>query len=120
MDIDSYWIGGGRKGSNKKKNKGTKNKFDHPTNAPTSASQQVHKKQKRAHVTPGFVNLGYGLVDESSSLVFSTTKVQGQCQTLEKSYLRLTSAADPALVRSPQVLQQALTMVKRKWIDTQE
>lgn len=116
-DLDAYWTAGAakKKGTNKKQ-KGTKNKMESNNNNGTN----TNKKSKKSHTPIGFVNLGYGLVDESSSQVFSTTSVQGVCQILEKSYLRLTSAANPELVRPPKVLTLALTMVKRKWIETQE
>lgn len=65
------------------------------------------------------MNLGYGSIDQSSSLVFSVSKVSGTCTDLEKDYLRLTSQADPSRVRDPATLARALTMVKRRWIDTQ-
>lgn len=44
-------------------------------------------------------------------------KVIGTCQDLEKQYLRLTSAPDPAMVRPPNVLNRALEHVIRKYKD---
>lgn len=41
--------------------------------------------------------------------------VLGYCQDLEKEYLRLTSVADPARVRPPEVLQKALDYVLGKF-----
>ncbi|GAB5591521.1 hypothetical protein Unana1_06421 [Umbelopsis nana] len=41
--------------------------------------------------------------------------IVGTSNILEKPYLRLTSAADPALVRPVPVLQKALVMLKKKW-----
>ncbi|CAH9065434.1 unnamed protein product [Cuscuta europaea] len=38
--------------------------------------------------------------------------VRGTCQQIEKRYLRLTSAPDPATVRSEEVLEKALLMVQ--------
>lgn len=38
--------------------------------------------------------------------------VRGTCQEIEKRYLRLTSAPDPATVRPEEVLEKALTMVQ--------
>lgn len=38
--------------------------------------------------------------------------VKGTCQEIEKRYLRLTSAPDPATVRPEEVLEKALNMVK--------
>ncbi|CAK7199682.1 hypothetical protein SEUCBS139899_002365 [Sporothrix eucalyptigena] len=41
--------------------------------------------------------------------------VVGTSEKLEKSYLRLTSAPNPALVRPERVLRQALDLLKKKW-----
>ena len=41
--------------------------------------------------------------------------IVGTCQKLEKPYLRLTSAPDPATVRPLPVLRAALKMLKDKW-----
>lgn len=41
--------------------------------------------------------------------------IVGTCQKLEKPYLRLTSAPDPATVRPLPVLKLALKMLKDKW-----
>lgn len=41
--------------------------------------------------------------------------IVGTCQKLEKPYLRLTSAPDPATVRPLPVLKRALSMLKEKW-----
>ena len=111
-DLESYW----KKGSNKKKKK------QQQQNGAGAQSQQAQQqaKKKKSHTPAGFQNLGYGNIDESSSLVFSQARVQGRCLELEKDYLRLTSQADPERVRSPDTLAKALTMVKRKWIDTQD
>ena len=39
----------------------------------------------------------------------------GRSQVLERPYLRLTTAPDPSVVRPPEVLKQALELLKRKW-----
>lgn len=113
-DLDSYW----KKGASKKK----KNKQNGAGGGGAAAGgqQASKKKQHKAHTPAGFQNLGYGNIDESTSLVFSVQRVTGRCQDLEKDYLRLTSQADPDRVRPPAVLQRSLTMVKRKWIDANE
>ncbi|KAL1923626.1 uncharacterized protein VTP21DRAFT_8606 [Calcarisporiella thermophila] len=41
--------------------------------------------------------------------------IVGTCQTLEKQYLRLTSAPDPSTVRPLPVLKQTLELLKFKW-----
>jgi hypothetical protein len=45
------------------------------------------------------------------------TSAQGQNKNLEKDYLRLTSLPDIADVRPPEVLVQALELIKQKWRD---
>lgn len=42
-------------------------------------------------------------------------RVVGTCRELEKPFLRLTSAPDPASVRPPDVLEAALIALKKKW-----
>lgn len=41
--------------------------------------------------------------------------IVGTCESLEKKYLRLTSAPDPCTVRPLHVLQKTLALLKRKW-----
>lgn len=41
--------------------------------------------------------------------------IVGTCTTLEKNYLRLTSAPDPATVRPLPILRQTLELLKTKW-----
>jgi hypothetical protein len=45
----------------------------------------------------------------------STGPIIGTCETLEKRYLRLTSAPNPALVRPERILHQTLEFLKSKW-----
>ncbi|KAI7905121.1 SAC3/GANP/Nin1/mts3/eIF-3 p25 family-domain-containing protein [Cokeromyces recurvatus] len=45
--------------------------------------------------------------------------VVGTCRKLEKHYLRLTSAPDPATVRPLEVLEQTLELLKDKWKNEQ-
>lgn len=45
----------------------------------------------------------------------SATPIIGTCTDLEKSYLRLTSTADPSSVRPPYILKQSLVLVKKHW-----
>eukprot|EP00808_Paulinella_micropora_P010653 g33999.t1 len=46
----------------------------------------------------------------------STDAVVGTCTSLEKDYLRLTSAVDPSTVRPPSVLREALKRIQQKWV----
>ena len=56
-----------------------------------------------------------GFGDEDVELDWSSLHIQGTCQRLEKRYLRLTQAPDPADVRPEPVLQRSLQMVLDKW-----
>eukprot|EP01111_Echinosteliopsis_oligospora_P018823 TRINITY_DN8846_c0_g1_i1.p1 TRINITY_DN8846_c0_g1~~TRINITY_DN8846_c0_g1_i1.p1 ORF type:complete len:508 (+),score=131.02 TRINITY_DN8846_c0_g1_i1:105-1526(+) len=50
--------------------------------------------------------------EELSELDWDKLTVQGFCQDLEKPYLRLTSAPDPATVRPEPVLKKTVTMLR--------
>jgi len=110
-ELDQYWKRGG---SSKKKMR--KQQQQQQSQGQSNNSM----KRKKSSLPAGRVNLGYGVIDESSSLVLSQRRVTGECTELEKDYLRLTSQADPARVRTPTVLRAALDMVKRKWIQSQD
>ncbi|KAJ1960544.1 hypothetical protein GGI12_003739 [Dipsacomyces acuminosporus] len=43
--------------------------------------------------------------------------IVGTCTKLEKTYLRLTSAPDPAVVRPLPILRQTLELLKRRWVE---
>lgn len=46
----------------------------------------------------------------------ATEDVYGTSQALEKEYLRLTTLPTLEQVRPPEVLEQALSLVKQRWI----
>jgi hypothetical protein len=52
---------------------------------------------------------------DEGGLDFEAMTVQGTCRVVEKDYFRLTSAPDPARVRPPAVLEQALALMQQKW-----
>ncbi len=54
-------------------------------------------------------------VNEDGTIDLDSLRVVGTCETLEKSYLRLTSAPDPATVRPVRVLEQTLALLLRRW-----
>ncbi|KAJ2516966.1 hypothetical protein H4217_004251 [Coemansia sp. RSA 1939] len=43
--------------------------------------------------------------------------IVGTCTRLEKSYLRLTSAPDPSLVRPLPILHKTLDLLKKRWVE---
>lgn len=55
------------------------------------------------------------ILQHTPDIDFDSLSVVGTCQTLEKKYLRLTSAPDPAKVRPLKVLKRTLDMLKGKW-----
>jgi hypothetical protein len=70
--------------------------------------KQLEKRQKR-------FDGGYRSTYRSPSPPPNNGPVVGTCQTLEKRYLRLTSAPNPAMVRPESVLKQTLELLKKKW-----
>jgi len=74
--------------------------------------RQLEKRQKR-------FDGGYQSAYRSPSPPPSNGPVVGTSQQLEKRYLRLTSAPNPALVRPESVLRKTLELLKRKWREEQ-
>lgn len=56
-----------------------------------------------------------GLEVDPNVIDWDEDTVVGTCTTLEKPYLRLTSAPDPRTVRPLPVLEKTLTLLKQKW-----
>lgn len=57
---------------------------------------------------------------ENDIFRFDSLGIQGTCQSLEKKYLRLTSAPDPTSVRPERVLRKAIEMIRKKWTDKKD
>mgnify|MGYP001326063877 CR=1 FL=1 len=55
-----------------------------------------------------------------SGFLTSPSRIKGKCQDVDKGYLRLTEAADPALIRPLPVLKQALDKVKAKYLEEED
>ncbi|KAJ9136465.1 GANP domain-containing protein [Pleurostoma richardsiae] len=74
-------------------------------------SKSKSQKEKRLRRFDG----GYKSTYKSPSPEPPTGPVVGTCQTLEKKYLRLTSAPVPSAVRPEHILRQTLELLKKKW-----
>lgn len=76
---------------------------------PTEKELEDLKKQERAERFKS-------TVETPSTLVILPSKsIIGASQKLEKSYLRLTSAPDPAMVRPLHILTRSIELIKEKW-----
>lgn len=71
-----------------------------------SRSDTVPKKSKPVYTAPVF---------NSDVIDWDEYTIVGTSTQLEKNYLRLTSAPDPATVRPVRVLQKTLDLLKEKW-----
>lgn len=70
--------------------------------------KQLEKRQRR-------FDGGYKSTYRSPSPQAEAGPVVGTCEVLEKRYLRLTSAPNPAVVRPEPILRQTLELLKKKW-----
>ena len=58
--------------------------------------------------------IGYIQTDDTDTSWWGDA-IEGTCQDLEKQYLRLTSAPNPATIRPQHILEQSLKLVKERW-----
>ncbi|KAI9485882.1 MAG: SAC3/GANP/Nin1/mts3/eIF-3 p25 family-domain-containing protein [Benjaminiella poitrasii] len=123
MDLPSACSGG----SSRKKKKGKKNIF-HPQNNILQQKISSEEEIKRLRRLRRFEEDAAQFRAENVSTPLnamnldgnnSNKTVIGTCRKLEKHYLRLTSAPDPATVRPLNVLQQTLELLKDKWKNEQ-
>lgn len=75
---------------------------------PSKLQKQLEKRQRR-------FDGGYKSTYRSPSPPATAGPVVGTSQTLEKRYLRLTSAPIPSQVRPEPILRQTLELLKKKW-----
>ena len=82
--------------------------MDEPLPKSSKFQKQQEKRQRR------FEN-EYKSAYKSPSTEPTPGPVVGTCEVLEKRYLRLTSAPNPANVRPERILRQTLDLLKKKW-----
>lgn len=78
-----------------------------------------NKKQKSLKQLTLTIN-NSGCIDDSPDIDWSNFTIVGTSSDLEKPYLRLTTAPDPATVRPVEVLKKSLVMVKEHWVQKQD
>ena len=88
-----------------------------------SVSSEVIAKRRERFVEDSGQGFGFGFSlspSEEGIELDSATPIVGTCRSLEKKYLRLTSAPDPATVRPPDVLRKSFKLVLDKWYQNEE
>jgi SAC3 family protein LENG8/THP3 len=73
------------------------------------------KVENAKYVTPVVDIKKMRVMKHDGELDLEAMTIKGVCETVEKEYLRLTSAPHPSTVRPEPILRQALEMVKLKW-----
>jgi hypothetical protein len=92
-----------------------------------ASAQDMQKKNERRQrflmdkaelakmATPTVDTKKLRVVNDEGELDLDAMVIKGTCSTVEKEYLRLTSAPHPSTVRPEPVLKDALALVKKKW-----
>ncbi|CAK7222941.1 hypothetical protein SBRCBS47491_005035 [Sporothrix bragantina] len=105
----------------KEKHSNSNNSIHQPIEGPKSKFQkQLEERKSRFSAQAASSSTDHGSLSTRSVTPDSSNgepagPVVGTSEKLEKSYLRLTSAPNPALVRPERVLRQALDLLKKKW-----
>ncbi|CAI9091514.1 OLC1v1026570C1 [Oldenlandia corymbosa var. corymbosa] len=100
-----------RESRSKRFEKGNSNRAEYSQLRPKNAgARSLYSRRASASVlTKSFEESNTKAVED---IDWDALTVKGTCQEIEKRYLRLTSAPDPATVRPEEVLEKALLMVK--------
>ncbi|KAI9315394.1 SAC3/GANP/Nin1/mts3/eIF-3 p25 family-domain-containing protein [Dichotomocladium elegans] len=82
--------------------------------------QQGEQSPRKPAISSSLVRAEYKHRNEFGLMPMSISNqkavdIVGTCELLEKNYLRLTAAPDPATVRPLHILKQTLELLKRKW-----
>ncbi|KAK4790458.1 hypothetical protein SAY86_017762 [Trapa natans] len=92
------------------KGQGNRTEFYHHHKTKDAGVENLYTRRATAMVmTKNLDNRGSESVEDMD---WDALTVKGTCQEIEKRYLRLTSAPDPATVRPEDVLEKALAMVQ--------
>uniref|UniRef100_T1JGV5 PCI domain-containing protein n=1 Tax=Strigamia maritima TaxID=126957 RepID=T1JGV5_STRMM len=124
------------KGNGGKKKKKNKNKFRFEQMQMSMKEEEEHseKLQKRAarfhnvdidnikKKKPSLVLSinNYQNSEDNTDIDWSNFTIVGTSTDIEKRYLRLTTAPDPATIRQVEVLRKSLVMIKDHWVKNQE
>ncbi|XP_051121214.1 SAC3 family protein A [Andrographis paniculata] len=104
-----------RENRSKRFDRGHGNRADkNNARAKDARDSYMHARRAGASVHRNFEESGSRAVED---LDWDSLRVKGTCQEIEKGYLRLTSAPDPATVRPEEVLEKALLMVQNSQKD---